>query len=635
MTDDVLIELAGYGFQYRAQSAPTLHDIDLTVRRGEKIVIVGASGSGKSTLLSVMNGMVPHRYPGTATGSVRVGGSDPAQVPLVETSRHVGTVLQDISGQFVALTAREDIAFSLENQQVPAADMPARVQRAAALVDIEDHLDAAPHALSGGQKQRVAIAGVLVDDVDVLLFDEPLAMLDPASGRTAIELIDTLNREHGTTIVMVEHRLEDVLHRDVDRIVLMEGGRIIADAPPGEVIASGLLEGAGIRPPLHVAALAYAGAPVAAYQRPGSAETIALTDAQIAAVRNWAGGRDAAERSSEQPGAGAGSAAGGPRASAVPAPAPEAPVVPEVDGPTVLALEDVGVVLGASRTSPGERVLHGVSTRVRRGEMIGILGSNGAGKSTLARTVCGFVPHSTGRILLDGADASAWPIAQRGERVGFVLQEPGQMISKPLIAEEIALGLEARGLSEAEIAERTERVLEVCGLAPFRTWPVSALSHGQKKRLTIASVLALEPEVLILDEPTAGQDFAHYTEFMDFLASVNAGGTTVLLITHDMHLALEYTDRVLVVSGGQIIADASPADVLTDREITRRADLVTTGLHTLAERCGLPEPARLVRRFVEVDRQVRAERSASAQQRDGAQRADGADGAGGANGGPA
>ncbi|MGP9538654.1 DUF3744 domain-containing protein [Brachybacterium sp. AOP43-C2-M15] len=595
-----LIELAGYGFQYRAQSEPTLHDIDLTVRRGEKIAIVGASGSGKSTLVGVINGLIPHHHRGTATGTVRVLGRDPAAVPLVETARVVGTVLQDSSSQFVGLTVAEDIAFSLENQQVPHSEMPARLARAAQLAGIADRLADSPQDLSGGQKQRVAIGGVLVDEVDVLLLDEPLANLDPAAGRAAVELLDDLHREQGATIVLVEHRLEDVLHRDVDRIVLMAEGRIVRDAPPAEMLASGLLERHGIRPPLHVTALACAGAPVTASQRPSRSTDIALTPQQIDAVRTWV--EDAAAPHGTPPG-------GEPEGETPEGEAPEGEA-PEGEAPgaqdEALDLREVGcaVAVGPDRH---RAVLDGVSARVRRGEMIGVLGSNGAGKSTLARVICGFEQLTAGELRIGGADAAGWTLAERGEHVGFVLQEPGQMLSQPFLADEIALGMRARGLDEAEIARRTAAVLEVCGLAPFRTWPLSALSHGQRKRVTIAAVLALEPEVLILDEPTAGQDFAHYTEFMGFLRTLNARGTTVVLITHDMHLAVEYTDRVLVLSGGRLLADEDPAVVLTDPALTAEADLVTTGLYDLARRCGITDPHTLVRRFVAVDRAQRGE----------------------------
>ncbi|MGO3506379.1 MAG: DUF3744 domain-containing protein [Brachybacterium tyrofermentans] len=598
-----LLELRGYTFQYRAQAEPTLHDIDLTVRRGEKIAIVGASGSGKSTLLHALDGLIPHHYRGTASGTVRVAGNDPAQVPLVETATVIGTVLQDSNSQFVGLTVAEDIAFSLENQQVPRAEMPSRITRAAELAGIGDRLDDAPQALSGGQKQRVAIAGVLVDDVEVLLLDEPLANLDPASGRAAVELLDDLHRDHGRTIVMVEHRLEDVLHRDVDRIVLMSDGRIVADAAPEQILTSGLLEEHGIRPPLHVTALRYAGAPVTAAQRPSRSTDIALTTQQIEAVRAWVGegspddGSADAQRSRDE------------RADEAQSQGDQSRDDPSGGAGIALDLRDVRceIAVGPDRSSV---VLEGITAQVRRGEMLGVLGSNGAGKSTLARVICGFESLSGGELRIGAVDAHGWSLAERGEHIGFVLQEPGQMLSRPLVTEEIALGLRARGIAEDEIARRTTMVLEACGLAPFRSWPVSALSHGQKKRVTIACVLALEPEVLILDEPTAGQDFAHYTEFMDFLRTLHAAGTTVLLITHDMHLALEYADRVLVLSQGRLLADEDPAVVLTDPSLSARADLVTTGLYDLARRCGIEDPHRLVHRFVAVDREVRAARAA-------------------------
>ncbi|MGO2584659.1 MAG: DUF3744 domain-containing protein [Brachybacterium tyrofermentans] len=594
-----LLELRGYTFQYRAQAEPTLHDIDLTVRRGEKIAIVGASGSGKSTLLHALDGLIPHHYRGTSSGTVRVAGNDPAQVPLVETATVIGTVLQDSNSQFVGLTVAEDIAFSLENQQVPRAEMPSRIRRAAELAGIGDRLEDAPQALSGGQKQRVAIAGVLVDDVEVLLLDEPLANLDPASGRAAVELLDDLHRDHGRTIVMVEHRLEDVLHRDVDRIVLMSDGRIVADAAPEQILTSGLLEEHGIRPPLHVTALRYAGAPVTAAQRPSRSTDIALTTQQIEAVRAWVGegspddGSADAQRSRDE------------RADEAQSQGDQSRDDPSGGAGIALDLRDVRceIAVGPDRSSV---VLEGITAQVRRGEMLGVLGSNGAGKSTLARVICGFESLSGGELRIGAVDAHGWSLAERGEHIGFVLQEPGQMLSRPLVTEEIALGLRARGIAEDEIARRTTMVLEACGLAPFRSWPVSALSHGQKKRVTIACVLALEPEVLILDEPTAGQDFAHYTEFMDFLRTLHAAGTTVLLITHDMHLALEYADRVLVLSQGHLLADEDPAVVLTDPSLSARADLVTTGLYELARRCGIADPHRLVHRFVAVDREVRA-----------------------------
>ncbi|UQN29603.1 ABC transporter ATP-binding protein [Brachybacterium kimchii] len=581
--------LRDFSFRYRAQSEPTLRGIDLTVRRGEKIAIVGPSGCGKSTLLGALNGLVPHVHAGEASGSIEVFGTDPAAAPIIETSRRVGTVLQDSSGQFVGLTVAEDVAFSLENQQVPHAQMPGRVAGAARAAGIADHLDASPQQLSGGQKQRVAIAGVLVDDVEMLLFDEPLAMLDPAAGRAAVELIDDLHREQGRTIIVVEHRLEDLLHRPLDRIVLMDEGRIVADLPPDELLASPLLREHGIRPPLHVEALRLAGAPVTADQHPADLPRMELSSAQREAVRTWV--------ESATPGQS--------RHTATAAQPTSHDALPALD------LEHVGAILRRPGASADVRALRGVTARIRRGEMLGVIGSNGAGKSTLARVISGFEKATEGVVRIGGADAASWPLAEHGAHVGFVLQEPGQMLSQPLLEEEIRLGLRARGLDAEEIERRTARVLEVTDLRPMRSWPVSALSHGQRKRLSIACVLALEPEILILDEPTAGQDFAHYSEFMDFLARIHAEGTTIVLITHDMHLALEYTDRVLVISGGELLADTDPAAVLTDEFLAERADLVVTGLFTLARRCGIPDPIALVHRFVAADRAERALPTAS------------------------
>nr|WP_227488014.1 ABC transporter ATP-binding protein [Brachybacterium subflavum] len=580
-----------------------MRGIDLTVRRGEKVAVVGPSGCGKSTLLAALNGLVPHVHAGEASGSIEVFGADPAAAPIIGTSRRVGTVLQDSSGQFVGLTVAEDVAFSLENQQVPHAQMPARVAEAARAAGIADHLDASPQQLSGGQKQRVAIAGVLVDDVEMLLFDEPLAMLDPAAGRAAVELIDELHREQGRTVIIVEHRLEDLLHRPLDRIVLMDEGRIVADLPPDALLASPLLREHGIRPPLHVEALRLAGVPVTADQHPADLERMDLTPAQAEAVRTWV---DESSPSSAHPD----------RDSDSDSESADAATSSALD------LERVGAILRRPGDADDVRALRDVTARIGRGEMLGLVGSNGAGKSTLARVISGFEKAAEGVVRIGGSDAASWPLAEHGAHVGFVLQEPGQMLSQPLLEEELRLGLRARGLDAEEIERRTARVLEVTDLRPMHSWPISALSHGQKKRLSIACVLALEPELLILDEPTAGQDFAHYSEFMDFLARIHARGTTILLITHDMHLALEYTDRVLVISGGQLLADADPAAVLTDEELAARADLVVTGLFTLARRCGIADPIALVHRFVAADRAERAARGERADRAEQAERAE-------------
>ena len=552
---------------YRTQKLPSVENVSFTIGWGEKVAIVGPSGSGKTTLLHVMNGLVPHRFEARVSGSVKVGGVDPVRAPLVRTAGEAGTVLQDSNAQFVALTVAEDIAFSLENQEVASGDMPGIVERVAKRVGLTELLEHSPHELSGGQKQRVAVAGVLVDDVPILLFDEPLANLDPATGRAMIELADDLNRESGASVVIIEHRLEEVLHRGVDRILMMAGGRLVADTTPDELVTSGLLTEHGIRRPLHLTALNYAGIEPAAAAHPARLETLRLSESECARVREWGreqwSARFGSVSAQEVPGEGS-------------------------DATAAISVRNLHVVHGHDQDHEGVHALRGIDLEVRRGEMLAILGNNGAGKSTLASAITGFAKPNAGTVEVLGDDVLNLSIAEIGTRVGFVLQEPGHMISKPLIFDEVALGPRAHGLDEDEVRRRVESALETCGLAPFTSWPVSALSHGQKKRVTIAAALALEPEILILDEPTAGQDFRHYTEFMEFIRELNRKGTTILLITHDMHLALEYVRRAVVLSEGEIIADSSPARILVDDDVTRRANLVRTSLDALAATVGLP-----------------------------------------------
>ncbi|MDO5049208.1 MAG: ABC transporter ATP-binding protein [Actinomycetaceae bacterium] len=541
-----IIEFHDFTFQYRAQSKPTLHDVNLTINRGEKVAIVGQSGSGKSTIANVINGLIPYRFPGEFSGTVRVGGIDPTTTPLHETSKIVGTVLQDPDGQFIGLSVAEDIAFALENDQIEHDEMHARVAKAAAVVNIEDRLQAAPQDLSGGQKQRVSMAGVLVDDVQILLFDEPLASLDPASGQQAIETIDALHKRAAgdATIIIIEHRLEDVLHCKVDRIIVVDRGRIVADGTPNEIIASRVLTEHGIREPLYVTALRMAGHDVASEDEPESVGSVHIPAAARAELASWAR---------------------------------EPRMVPP-DANPILELENIE--FGINDVD----IIKGVSTRIFEGEVVAICGTNGAGKSTLAKLICGFEKPDTGRVRLRGEDITDTPIARRGRNIGFVLQNPNQMISKTFILEEVSLALEHEKISEDEKQARIERALRTCGLWAYREWPISALSYGQRKRVTIASVMVTTPDIIILDEPTAGQDWAHYTEIMEFLKSLNDSGITIILITHDMHLALEYTDRALVMSDGRIIAEQSSAAVLANPELTRAASLRTTSLYDLALR---------------------------------------------------
>ncbi len=568
MTKTPVIEFNNFGYQYNAQAEPTLHGVDLTIYKGEKVLIAGPSGSGKSTLAHCINGLIPFSYIGEITGSLKINGKETREMSLFEISKTVGTVLQDSDAQFVGLTVAEDIAFAMENDCTPHEAMLQRVQQAAKEVNVLDVLAHAPHELSGGQKQRVSLAGVLVDDVSVLLFDEPLANLDPATGKAAIELIDDIHKRTESTIVIIEHRIEDVLHRDVDRIILVNEGRIVADMSPDELLCSGLLGDNGLREPLYITALKYAGVQLTPDMHPASLAKMQLSEDARAQVQNWF------------------------RA------APPAP--PREKGEELLRAEGIRFAY-----PNGKEALCGIDFELRRGELMCIVGQNGAGKSTFSKVICGFEKPQHGALYLNGRDIAPLTIKERAEHIGYVMQNPNQMISKNMIAEEVGLALTLDGMEPEAIQQRVHETLKVCGLYPFRNWPVSALSFGQKKRVTVASILAMGPDIIILDEPTAGQDFRHYTEIMEFLLELNRQGVTIVMITHDMHLMLEYASRAAVFADGRIIADDSPARLLTDGDIISRASLKETSLFTLAVMCGIGEPREFVQRFIDHDREVR------------------------------
>lgn len=564
-----IIEFKDYTFKYRSQVEPTLYNIDLAIYPGEKVLIVGPSGSGKSTLAHCINGLVPFSFPGESQGTLIVGGEDPSKAGIFGMSKLVGTVLQDTDGQFIGLTVAEDIAFALENDCVPQEEMFSKVDEVAEIVDVKSLLSHAPTELSGGQKQRVSMAGVLIDDVDILLFDEPLANLDPATGKKAIDLIDKISRTTGKTVLIIEHRLEDALYRDVDRIVVVGEGRIVADKKPDELLCTDILEKEGIREPLYITALKHAGCEILWETCPQHIESMDL-EPYKEKIQAWF-------RKAQLP-----------------------PARPGKES----ALEVLDLDFSYITGNP---VLRNIAFKIEKGEMLSIVGKNGAGKSTLSNLVCGFINPDRGSILLGGTDISTKSIKERGEVIGLVMQNPNQMISKPMIYDEVALGLVVRGVPEEEVKERVYETLKICGLYPFRNWPVSALSFGQKKRVTIASILVMNPEVLILDEPTAGQDFRHYTEIMDFLKEINDRlGITIIMITHDMHLMLEYTDRAIVIADGELIADDIPARVLTSETIADKAYLKKTSLYDLAVRCGIPDPSGFVERFIYYEREERA-----------------------------
>lgn len=563
-----IISFKDFSFKYRSQKEPTLHDINLTIYEGEKVLIAGPSGSGKSTLGHAINGLIPFSYKGDVTGSLTIQGKETRDLDIFTIGQMTGTVLQDPDGQFIGLSVGEDIAFSLENEGVTQSEMKQQVEEAAALVDVSSHLDYALHELSGGQKQRVSLAGVLVGSGEILLFDEPLANLDPAAGKQAMELISQIQEDTGKTVVIIEHRLEDVLQAGVDRIIVIDQGRVLADGSPDELLSTDVLDTASIRKPLYLQACQYAGCEITSDMQPGQLDTFDVTICEPN-LKGWLSSL------------------------------PEIEQEPRLE--PLLQLENL--VFGYDAKHP---LIKGINLTIHKGEMLSIVGKNGAGKSTLSKLMAGLEKPKSGRILYEGKDATADTIAMRAQKVGLVMQNPNHMISKHMIFDEVAFGLVLRGISEAEVKGRVEKVLKICGLYPFRNWPISALSFGQKKRVTIASILVLEPELIILDEPTAGQDFRHYTEMMDFLEELNALGITILMITHDMHLMLEYTKRAIAIYDGEVIADGSAVDVLANREVVQKTHLRETSLFELAERAGIWNPQEFTKKFIVYDREARS-----------------------------
>ncbi len=551
---DKYISFNQFTFQYDAQAEATLKDISFDIVKGEKVLILGPSGSGKSTLAQCLNGIIPNIHKGQAQGQVRIDGQDIFKQSIYDKSQLVSTVLQDPDGQFIGLTVAEDLAFALENDCADQSEMKDKVALWAERLDLTSLLNHRPQDLSGGQKQRVSLAGVLIDESPILLFDEPLANLDPKSGQETIDLIDKIHKEVGATTIIIEHRLEDVLYRPVDRILLVNEGELIFNGSPDELLSSTLLLENGIREPLYVTVLRQLGFDTRSAQNLSQLDALDLSDLALP-DRVLKDKRDSSSDS-------------------------------------ILKVEGLSVSYGDNPA-----IIEDMSFSLKKGERLAIVGKNGAGKSTLAKALCGFVP-SQGKLTYKGQDISQDSIAERSERIGFVLQNPNQMISQTMIFDEVALGLRLRGIEETEVEERVHEVLKTCGLYSFRKWPISALSFGQKKRVTIASILVLKPEIIILDEPTAGQDYKTYTDIMNFLGSLQKQGHTIVMITHDMQLMLEYSDRCLVVVEGKIIADDNPVTILNQKDLLESANLKQTSLYTLGQKLS-SDPVEVTQYYIE------------------------------------
>ena len=561
------VQISCKKFKYSFSDEYILQNLEMQINFGEVTLLSGLSGCGKSTLLSLINGIIPRVIPGEFEGKIFIDGEDSSSKTMSQISRKVGSVLQNAESQIIHSIVEDEIAFGCENFGFDPSVIHDEIENSCRLMQINKNWKT--RSLSGGQKQRLVTASTLAMKSDILIFDEPLANLDPATGKSAIELIDKIQKESNTTVIIIEHRIEDVLWEKVDRIILLDDGCIISDSTPQQLLTGPLLVEYGIREPLYLTALKYTGVDVSKVEGIDNIKTVRLTENDKTAVRRWF---------SMQP-------------------------KPVLINDNDVILETRNLDFGYTENT---QILFDVSLKIQKGEMLAIVGRNGAGKSTLCKLVCGFENPQSGRIFYANKDITDSSIRQRAAHIGYVMQNPNQMISQSMIFDEVAMGIKKSGLTEEQIKERVYETLKICGLYEFRNWPISALSFGQKKRVTIASILVMGPDIIILDEPTAGQDFRHYTEIMEFLNKLHDQGITVIIVTHDMHLMLEYTNRALVFLDGRLMRDDSGSSVLCNPELINRAALKETSLFAIANMCGIDDPVAFVDCFIAYEKKERS-----------------------------
>lgn len=537
-----IIAFKDFTFRYQNQEKPTLKNINLTIKEGEKVLIAGPSGSGKSTLGSCLNGLVPFSVKGEFKGSLILDEKlEPRKSSIFEISKYIGTVLQDQDGQFIGLSVGEDVSFIDENDKVCHEQMLKNTKEALELVNMQKSINFTPKELSGGQKQCISLAGIMRSSAKILLFDEPLANLDPLSGKNAMQLIANIQEKTKKTVLVIEHRIEDVLEQDFDRIIIINDGEVVANGTPLELFQKDCFGKNGLREPLYIEALKYANIDIS------STDIYPIEKIKTKEIKQkikaWSESVKFKSKTFDE---------------------------------KILEVKDL-----VFSYVPSWPILKGVSFELAKGEILALLGNNGAGKSTLCKLITGIQKEISGEIYFKNKDIENESIKQRGERIGYVMQNPNHMLSQETLLKEVEFGLKIRKVKD--YTKKAYDALKICELYQFRNWPLASLSYGQKKRLSIATILALDPEVIFLDEPTAGQDHLHYKEFMEFVKKISDKGVSIVLITHDMHLSLEYADRAIVLYDGKISANASPSVVLHQKELIAKAHLKQTSLSKMAE----------------------------------------------------
>jgi len=551
-----LIRLDNIWYAHEGETEPVLRGVSLTVGRGEFVLIMGPSGCGKSTLLHVLNGAIPHLLKGRLEGEAFVCGQDVATTKVSAFATEVGMVFQDPEGQIINTRVRDEVCFGLENLCRPADEIMTRQAEALAFVGLPDAGERSIFDLSGGQKQRVSIAAVLAARPQLLVLDEPTANLDPAGMAEIFAVLDRLNRESGATIVMVEHRVDELADK-VSRVVMMNEGAVVFDGDPRSAFA--MRRGANSPEDAGAAAATSAWLPqvsefmldladAAGFAPSASEAPLCVADAVAFGERVCAGGRL--------------------RASAA-APA-SAQKPPEREGPPLLEVRDLDY--GYERRKP---ILQGVSLALQSATIVALMGRNGSGKTTLARTLMGINPPPKGTVLFNGKDASTLGAREIAAEVGYVFQNPDHQFVTDRVDDEIAYGLKVRDYSAEAIEQRVNEVLGVVDLVRYRDRSPFSLSLGERRRLSVATMLALEPKLLVLDEPTIGQDYERAQQLMGLMAKLRERyGTATLMITHDVRLVADWADRALVLSEGRLAFDGEPEALFAQEPLLEECGLL-------------------------------------------------------------
>lgn len=559
MSEERMIEVRDFSFSYSGSGGWQLQRIATGIRRGEKVAVMGATGAGKSTLAMALNGLIPHHHEGQLDGEVCVAGHVVADAAVLDTVRLVGLVMQDAEAQITGQTVLTDAAVAPANFGLPREEVLDRARAALAAVGMAhlEHRDTSQ--LSGGQRQRLAIAGIIAMQSEVLVLDEPTSELDPSGTEEVFSVIDELSAAREATLVLVEHEPE-LIAEWADRLLVLSDGRLVFDGPPVEFFADPeKVSAASLRAPQ--VSLAARGLVASGYRG-----EIPVTLARaIELLPRWSAerARPRTRRTAVAPGA----------------PVVEAAGLGHVYSGGVIALSDVDVT-------------------IRAGEFVAILGRNGAGKTTFARHLNGLLRATSGTLRIAGDEVGDRPVSELARHVGYVFQNPDHQIFALTVRDEIAYGLRNQGWDDARIAARVDAVLDQVGMAEFVDRHPFTLGKGERQRLAVASVLALEPEVLVIDEPTTGQDWEGAQAMMRLVEELNSAGHTIVMITHDMALVARHARRALVFSEGELIADDEPLVLFSRPEVLERGMLIAPQVTRLASALGCPSPVATVEDFL-------------------------------------